>query len=85
MVLCVGFTIFCKSLPFLKTIFGVCKDNLVELKHKIFLNHSTVQKSFVVHLCADIMRCNQYLVFVMKRSSLLVGHWFSHLNIDAIK
>jgi hypothetical protein len=63
----------------------MCRGHFLETKHKIFLSHSGVQKSFVADLCADLMRWDRHPFFDRLRSSLPIGDKFPNLIFDAIK
>jgi hypothetical protein len=63
----------------------MCRDHVLEAKHKIFLSHSGAQKSFVADLCADLMGRDRYPFFDRLRSSLPIGEKFPNRIFDAIK
>jgi hypothetical protein len=64
---------------------NLCRDHVLEAKHKIFLSHSGAQKSFVADLCADLMGRDRYPFFDRLRSSLPIGDKFPNLIFGAIK
>jgi hypothetical protein len=64
-------------------VLGFGREPELEPKHKIFLSHSGVQKSFTEQLCVDLERWQYYPFFDKRPESLPKGKQFPELIFQA--
>ena len=64
---------------------GCAREPELEPKHKIFLNHSGVQKTFTEQLCKSLEGCHYYPIFGKRPDSLPKGKKIPDLILQAAR